>query len=91
MRKRSGKKSVALRYDEALPAPIVIAKGNGRAAERIDEIATRAGVPLVRDDVAAAALEPRITSYNVCYTKLLRMKLRCDSITPFGSPVVPLV
>ncbi len=58
MRKRSGKKSVALRYDEALPAPIVIAKGNGRAAERIDEIATRAGVPLVRDDVAAAALEP---------------------------------
>ena len=58
MHKRSDKKSVALRYDETLPAPIVLAKGSGRTAERIDAIAMEAGVPLVRDDVVAAALEP---------------------------------
>jgi len=58
MRRRSGKKTVALRYDETLPAPIVLAKGSGRVAERIEAIATRTGVPLVRDDVVATALEP---------------------------------
>jgi len=49
---------VALRYDERLPAPIVVAKGSGRIAERIESIARKSGVAVVRDDALVAGLEP---------------------------------
>jgi type III secretion system FlhB-like substrate exporter len=41
-----------------LPAPLVIAKGSGRVAERIDRLAQAAGVPVVRNDMIVAGLEP---------------------------------
>lgn len=50
--------AVALRYDEGLPAPIIVAKGSGHMAGRIRALATEASVPIVRNDVAAAGLEP---------------------------------
>ena len=50
--------------------PLVVAEQDGRLAVGEDE-GLLAGVVL-----AAGAVEPRITSYNVCYTKLLRLELR---------------
>ncbi|PKL24518.1 MAG: hypothetical protein CVV47_08730 [Spirochaetae bacterium HGW-Spirochaetae-3] len=50
--------SVALRYDESLPAPVIVAKGTGRIADRIDRIAVDAGIPIVRNAEVAAGLEP---------------------------------
>lgn len=58
MSERSVRKSVALRWDESLPAPLVVAKGSGRMAERIDNLAQDAGVPVVQDDLIVAGLEP---------------------------------
>ncbi len=50
--------SVALRWDKSLPAPIVVAKGRGHMAQKIDSLAENSGVPLVRDELLAAGLEP---------------------------------
>ncbi|OHD24708.1 MAG: hypothetical protein A2Y38_05755 [Spirochaetes bacterium GWB1_59_5] len=58
MSERSIRKSVALRWEESLPAPLVVAKGSGRMAERIDTLAQNAGVPVVQDDLIVAGLEP---------------------------------
>jgi flagellar biosynthesis protein len=54
----AGKKSVALAYDARLPAPVIVAKGRGRTAERIESLAVAAGVPVVRNADVSAALEP---------------------------------
>lgn len=49
--------AVALRYDPAeVPAPVVVAMGERRIAERIREIAERAGVPIVQNKPVARAL-----------------------------------
>lgn len=49
--------AVALKYDTALsPAPIVLAMGQRKLAERIKEIARKAGVPLVENRPVARAL-----------------------------------
>lgn len=49
--------AVALRYDPGeIPAPIVVAMGERRVAEKIREIATRAGVPIVQNVTVARAL-----------------------------------
>jgi flagellar biosynthesis protein len=53
---RDGGRAVALRYTEALPAPMVIASGRGRAAESIARIAREHGVTIVRDTELADAL-----------------------------------
>ena len=58
MPERPGKKSVALRYDASMPAPLVVAKGRGRVAERIESIAREAGVAVVTDGQLASGLEP---------------------------------
>lgn len=43
-------KAVALRYDDRRdPAPRVVAKGQGKIAERILEVARRHGVPVHQD------------------------------------------
>ena len=55
MPERRVRKSVALHWDESLPAPLVVAKGSGRMAERIDSLAEAAGVP---DELIVAGLEP---------------------------------
>jgi flagellar biosynthesis protein FlhB len=52
------RKSVALRYSGELPAPFIAAKGSGRAAERIDDLAVRSGVPVVPEAQAAEGLYP---------------------------------
>jgi flagellar biosynthesis protein len=52
------KKSLALRYWSGLPAPFVSAKGKGRVAQRIEALASGAGVPVVRNDMAVEGLYP---------------------------------
>lgn len=52
--------AVALRYDpQTMRAPRIVAKGQRLVAERIREIARRAGVPIVEDRPLARALFPR--------------------------------
>lgn len=49
-----GKKAVALRYDqEQDQAPVVVAKGRGVLAERIESIANEYGIPVQEDQVLA--------------------------------------
>lgn len=43
------KKAVALKYNQELPAPIVIAKGQGEVAKRIEELAKAHGINVVFD------------------------------------------
>lgn len=50
------RRSVALRYDESAPAPIVLARGEGELAERLIEIARASGVPVVHSDRLAETL-----------------------------------
>ncbi|MGD9732713.1 MAG: EscU/YscU/HrcU family type III secretion system export apparatus switch protein [Desulfamplus sp.] len=50
MRKTKDKKAVALRYDPSQESvPKVIAKGSGRIAENIIELAQEHGIPVKRD------------------------------------------
>ena len=48
--------AVALRYDETMRAPRVVAKGMDRVAARIRELASEAGVPLLEAPAVARAL-----------------------------------
>lgn len=49
--------AVALRYDTSLaPAPVVVAMGERKLAERIRALASSAGVPIVEDQPTARAL-----------------------------------
>ena len=41
-------KAVAIKYDESLPAPFVLAKGRGDLARIIEEIAKRNGVEITK-------------------------------------------
>ena len=50
------RKAVALRYDRDLPAPVITAKGRGRFAGRILEIAEQNGIAVVRDDKLSDSL-----------------------------------
>lgn len=52
------RKAVALRYDESLPAPFLIAKGAGSAAERMKGLAEEFGIPVVADEALAGFLFP---------------------------------
>jgi len=49
-------KAIALRYDETLPAPLVVAKGSAHVAERIERVAEEAGVRIVADPALAESL-----------------------------------
>lgn len=51
-------RGVALSYVEGLPAPFLVAKGEGRAFGRLLELAREAGVPVLRDQALAEALFP---------------------------------
>lgn len=53
----SPKKASALAYDAEDFAPHVLAKGRGREAERIVELAAAAGVQIVEDAALAALLD----------------------------------
>jgi flagellar biosynthesis protein len=54
--KSPDKIAVALEYTEDNGAPLVSAKGRGTAAERIEEIAREAGVPIEQNPMMAEAL-----------------------------------
>ena len=60
MRKRGGAKpkAIALRYWAGLPAPFLAAKAEGRAADRLVDLARKAGVPVVEDGSLAQAVFP---------------------------------
>ena len=51
-------RAVALKYHPGLPAPFILAKADGRAAERLVAIAKEAGVVVLREDSLSAALYP---------------------------------
>lgn len=51
-------KAVAIHYTEELPAPIILAKGRGALAERIEEIAREHNVHITSEpDLADALIE----------------------------------
>jgi len=50
------KKAAALRYERGEGAPKVVAKGEGRIAERIVELARESGVPILEDRELAELL-----------------------------------
>ena len=54
--KTPDKIAVALEYKQEEGAPVVSAKGTGTAAERIEEIARAAGVPIEQNPMMAEAL-----------------------------------
>ncbi len=49
-------KVVALRYDQSLPAPFILAKGKGYQAERIRDLAEKYSIPCVEQPFAAETL-----------------------------------
>jgi flagellar biosynthesis protein len=51
------KKASAIRYDNRLPAPFLVAKGRGRIADLIEKIAAEYGIPISREAVAAEVLD----------------------------------
>lgn len=56
-KERKKASAVALKYNpEKDYSPIIVASGHGHAAERIITLADESGVPVYRDDSAAAVL-----------------------------------
>ena len=52
------KKAVAIKYDESLPAPFIIAKGKGEMAKLIERIADENGVKIAHlPDLAESLIE----------------------------------
>ena len=49
-------KAIAIRYDAADPAPVVVAKGQGFVAEKILQTAEESGVRVHKDDALLAEL-----------------------------------
>lgn len=54
--KLPNKKAVALKYDDGQVAPVVVASGMGRLAEKIVEVASENGVPIYEDTSLATIL-----------------------------------
>ncbi len=50
------RKAAALRYERREGAPKVVAKGEGKVAERIVEVAKESGVPILEDKVLVSLL-----------------------------------
>lgn len=51
-------KAVALKYDESLPAPFLVAKGAGSVAERMRDLAEELNIPILRDSDLSGFLFP---------------------------------
>jgi type III secretion system FlhB-like substrate exporter len=51
-------RAIALKYVPELPAPFIVAKGEGRAAERLKKIARDAGVPILEEENLVDLLFP---------------------------------
>lgn len=55
--RKESKNAVALSYDQDKDAaPVVVASGAGHVAEKILELADKAGIPIYKDDTATALL-----------------------------------
>ena len=54
----SRERAIALRYLSELPAPFIVAKGEGRAAERLKKIALETGVPILEEEALVDLLFP---------------------------------
>jgi flagellar biosynthetic protein FlhB len=52
--------AVALRYDPSMAAPVVVAKGTDRVAQRIREVARAHGVPVMENPPLARALHRQV-------------------------------
>jgi len=50
------KRAVALRYEPGSYAPFVIGKASGTAVARMEHLATKSAVPVVKDDFLALSL-----------------------------------
>jgi len=50
------KKAVALRYSQELPAPVILAKGKGQLAERIQRVAAQNDIRIVASPELADSL-----------------------------------
>ena len=58
------KKAVALQYQKDMEAPRILAKGEGRWADRILEVARTAGVPIVEHaDVIPLLIKQEVGSF----------------------------
>ena len=53
---KSGSRSIALRYNDTLPAPFVIAKGKGELAVKLLALAKEHDIAIVRQDDLAESL-----------------------------------
>ena len=42
-------RSVAIRYDDSLPAPFIVARGQGQLADELNRIARTHGIPLIEE------------------------------------------
>ena len=49
--------AAAIRYDDSLPAPFVVASGRAQAAERLLSVARRFGVPVMTAPELADTIE----------------------------------
>jgi flagellar biosynthetic protein FlhB len=66
--------AVALRYDpEKNPAPVVVAKGQNFIAERIREIATEKGVPIVENPPLARSLYKKVAVGSTIPAELFKV------------------
>ncbi|MDR2143147.1 MAG: EscU/YscU/HrcU family type III secretion system export apparatus switch protein [Treponema sp.] len=54
---RGGKKAAAVAYNSPLPAPVLLASGRGREAERMIQAAREAGISVVEDPGLALLLD----------------------------------
>jgi flagellar biosynthesis protein len=52
-----GKKAAAVAYEPSLPAPVLLASGRGREAERMVNAAREAGITVVEDPGLALLLD----------------------------------
>jgi flagellar biosynthesis protein len=58
-----GKKAAAIAYNPPQPAPVILAAGRDREAERIITAAREAGISIVEDPGLAALLEAAGSGY----------------------------
>ena len=97
-------KAVALRYDDLRdPAPRVVAKGQGKIAEKILEVARRCGVPLHEDpdlvevlakveldQVVPGIRVPSVTVNEETERTLVKSVLpQCSQVSPSPSEPMP--
>ncbi|MFP4329844.1 MAG: EscU/YscU/HrcU family type III secretion system export apparatus switch protein [Alkalispirochaetaceae bacterium] len=49
-------RSVAIRYDDSLPAPFIVARGRGKLAQELNRVAVSHGIPVIEDEQLSGLL-----------------------------------